>query len=132
LSDERPTEPLETLPEGTGGLGPESRPQLSLAERYGLSQKAAGIAAPFLTALLAFLIGGLVILITTGKSPVNVYKAIFEGSGLNWFLPGISADERTLAALNLQQTLIQTTSAGKASTWSARSWPSGLARRSRT
>jgi general nucleoside transport system permease protein len=110
MSDsERPTDPLETLPEDTGGLGPESRPQLSLAERYGLSQKAAGILAPVLTALLAFVIGGVVIVITTGKSPWNVYKAIFDGSGLNWFLPWISADERTLAALNLQQTLLITT-----------------------
>jgi general nucleoside transport system permease protein len=106
---ERPTEPLETLPEDTGGLGPESRPQLSLAARYGLSQKAAGVLAPVLTVVLAFLIGGIVIVITTGKSPWNVYKAIFEGSGLNWFLPWISADDRTLAALNLQQTLILTT-----------------------
>jgi general nucleoside transport system permease protein len=107
--DEREIQPLETLPEDTGGLGPESRPQLSLAARYGLSQKAAGVLAPVLTAALAFLIGGAVILITTGKSPLNVYKAIFDGSGLNWFLPWISADERTLAALNLQQTLITTT-----------------------
>jgi simple sugar transport system permease protein len=107
--EERPTEPLETLPEDTGGLGPESRPQLSLAARYGLSQKAAGVLAPVLTALLAFLIGGIVIVITTGKSPWNVYKAIFDGSGLNWFLPWISSDERSLAALNLQQTLIITT-----------------------
>jgi general nucleoside transport system permease protein len=108
--DEREIQPLETLPEDSGGLGPESRPQLSLAERYGLSQRAAGIAAPFLTAILAFLIGGVVIVITTGKQPMSVYKAIFDGSGLNWFLPWIPADERTLAALNLQQTLIVTTS----------------------
>jgi ABC-type uncharacterized transport system permease subunit len=51
-----------------------------------------------------------VIVITTGKSPLSVYRAIFDGSGLNWFLPWISADERSLAALNLQQTLIITTS----------------------
>ncbi|MEA2312952.1 MAG: ral nucleoside transport system permease protein, partial [Solirubrobacteraceae bacterium] len=31
------------------------------------------------------------------------------GTGLNWFFPWISADDRTLAALNLQQTLILTT-----------------------
>jgi general nucleoside transport system permease protein len=106
---ERPTDPLETLPEDTGGLGPESRPQLSLAARYGIAQKAAGVLAPVLTALLAFLIGGIVIVITTGKQPWSVYKAIFDGSGLNWLLPWISADERTLAALNLQQTLLITT-----------------------
>jgi general nucleoside transport system permease protein len=111
VSDQQPpTDPLETLPEDTGGLGPESRPQLSLAERYGIAQRAAGILAPILTALLAFLIGGVVIVITTGKSPLSVYRAIFDGSGLNWFLPWISADERSLAALNLQQTLIITTS----------------------
>jgi ABC-type uncharacterized transport system permease subunit len=111
VSDQQlPPDPLETLPEDTGGLGPESRPQLSLAERYGIAQRAAGILAPILTALLAFLIGGVVIVITTGKSPLSVYRAIFDGSGLNWFLPWISADERSLAALNLQQTLIITTS----------------------
>jgi ABC-type uncharacterized transport system permease subunit len=111
VSDQQlPPDPLETLPEDTGGLGPESRPQLSLAERYGIAQRAAGILAPVLTAVLAFLVGGVVIVITTGKSPWSVYRAIFDGSGLNWFLPWISADERTLAALNLQQTLIITTS----------------------
>ena len=45
----------------------------------------------------------------TGSSPFTTYKAIFEGSGLNWFFPWISAEDRTLAALNLQQTLILTT-----------------------
>ena len=36
--------------------------------------------------MLAFLIGGLVVLVTTGKNPLTTYKAIFEGAGLNWFL----------------------------------------------
>ena len=45
----------------------------------------------------------------TGSSPFSTYKAIFDGSGLNWFFPWISQDDRTLAALNLQQTLIVTT-----------------------
>ena len=69
---------------------------------------AAAIITPLLTALIAFAIGGLVIAIT-GSSPFSTYKAIFDGSGLNWFFPWISADDRTLAALNLQQTLIITT-----------------------
>ncbi len=36
---------------------------------------------PLLTTLLAFFIGGLVVLVTTGKNPLTTYKAIFEGSG---------------------------------------------------
>ena len=86
-------------------------------------QKAGGIVVPLLTTLLAFFIGGLVVLATTGKNPLTTYKAIFEGSGLNWFLEvgsyeiGIPFTESrvwfpwdtsfdSFAALNLQQTLI--------------------------
>ena len=70
--------------------------------------RAGGIITPLLTALIAFFIGGLVVAIT-GSNPFTTYKAIFEGSGLNWLLPWISSEDRTLAALNLQQTLILTT-----------------------
>jgi general nucleoside transport system permease protein len=45
----------------------------------------------------------------TGKDPIATYRAIFDGTGLNWFFPWISGDDRTIAALNLQQTLIVTT-----------------------
>ena len=58
--------------------------------------------------LVAFLVGGLVVLIT-GHDPIATYKAIFNGTGLNWFFPWISAEDRSVAAINLQQTLIQTT-----------------------
>src|SRR5258708_13229561 len=34
---------------------------------------------------------------------------IFNGTGLNWLFPWISSQDRTIAALNLQQTLIVTT-----------------------
>jgi ABC-type uncharacterized transport system permease subunit len=67
-----------------------------------------GIIVPLLTAVLAFLIGGLVILVT-GHNPLSTYKAIFNGSGLNWLFPWTSSADRTTAALNLQQTLITTT-----------------------
>ena len=70
--------------------------------------RAGGIVTPLATALIAFFIGGLVVAFT-GSNPFTVYKAIFEGSGLNWLLPWISPEDRTLAALNLQQTLILTT-----------------------
>ena len=41
--------------------------------------------APILTTLLAFFIGGLVVLVTTGKNPIATYRAIFEGAGWSWF-----------------------------------------------
>ena len=80
----------------------------SVAERLALYQRAGGIVTPLLTAVLAFFIGGLVVLATTGKNPLRTYEAIFDGTGLNWLFPWISQEDRTLAALNLQQTLILT------------------------
>jgi simple sugar transport system permease protein len=64
---------------------------------------------PLLTAVLAFFIGGLVVLATTHKNPLNTYKEIFNGTGLNWLFPWIHGTERASAALNLQQTLIYAT-----------------------
>ena len=79
---------------------------------------------PLLTTVLAFLIGGLVVLATTGQEPAHTYKAIFDGAGFNWFfqvgsyelrIPFTDAhirfpwnvnDIESLAAFNLQQTLI--------------------------
>jgi ABC-type uncharacterized transport system permease subunit len=87
--------------------GPE--PTESFASRLALAQRAGGLVAPLLTVLLAFVMGGLVVLITTGKNPIETYKAIFDGSGLNWLFPWVTGDDRVTAAFNLQQTLIQTT-----------------------
>jgi simple sugar transport system permease protein len=67
-----------------------------------------GVITPIITALLAFLVGGLVVALT-GKNPITTYKAIFDGTGLNWFFPWISSDDRIVAAINLQQTLLITT-----------------------
>ena len=67
---------------------PEGRlpdPEESFGQRLALAQRAGGLVAPLLTVAIAFVMGGLVVLITTGKNPVNTYKAIFEGAGLNWF-----------------------------------------------
>jgi general nucleoside transport system permease protein len=102
-SDQRPAE----MPEDPSGLGPEVRqPWL---ERYNVAAKAGGLLAPVLTAVLAFAVGGLVVLVTTGKNPLSTYRAIFEGAGFNWFLPWVSGAERQTAAFNMQQTLIVTT-----------------------
>jgi general nucleoside transport system permease protein len=78
------------------------------ASRLAAYIRGGGALVPILTALLAFLIAGLVVLIT-GNDPIATYKAIFEGTGLQWLFPWVTGDERTTAALNLQQTLILTT-----------------------
>jgi len=80
----------------------------TVASRLSGYLRGGGIITPLATALIAFFIGGLVVAVT-GSNPFTTYKAIFEGSGLNWLFPWISAEDRTLAALNLQQTLILTT-----------------------
>jgi ABC-type uncharacterized transport system permease subunit len=113
--------------ERAGAPPPASSPQAgppSVAERLAFYQRAGGVLAPLLTALIAFIIGGLVILATTGKNPLSTYHAIFDGTGLNWFfevgshsitLPFSETkvwfpwDTGSLAALNLQQTLIVVT-----------------------
>jgi general nucleoside transport system permease protein len=88
---------------GEGGPG-----TLTVASRLGGYLRGGGVLVPVVTALLAFFVGGLVVL-ATGANPFSTYKAIFEGSGLNWLFPWVSGDDRSLAALNLQQTLILTT-----------------------
>ena len=100
---------LETpSPTDPSGLGPEVRQ--SLMGRYDLAQKAGGLLAPVLTAVLAFFVGGLVVFATTGKNPLATYRAIFDGAGFNWFFPWVTGLERSNAAANMQQTLIITTS----------------------
>jgi simple sugar transport system permease protein len=67
-----------------------------------------GVLTSVATTILAFLIAGLVVLFT-GHNPLAVYKGIFQGAGLDWFLPWVTGDARADAAFNLQQTLLQTT-----------------------
>jgi general nucleoside transport system permease protein len=78
------------------------------ASRLAAYIRGGGVIVPLLTALLAFVIGGLVVLLA-GNDPIATYEAIFRGTGLQWFFPWVTGDDRTIAALNLQQTLIVTT-----------------------
>jgi simple sugar transport system permease protein len=79
----------------------------TLAARISLSQRAGGIAVPIATLVLAFLIGGLVVL-ATGHNPLDAYRDIFNGAGLNWiFHP--TANTQNVGAYNLTQTLLQST-----------------------
>jgi ABC-type uncharacterized transport system permease subunit len=77
------------------------------ASRLAAYIRGGGVVVPLLTALLAFVIGGLVVLIT-GNDPIATYEEIFKGTGLQWLFPWVTGDDRTTAALNLQQTLILT------------------------
>ena len=61
-----------------GGYAP------SVAERLAFYQRAGGVITPLLTVVLAFLAGGIVVL-ATGHNPLRTYKAVWDGSGLNWF-----------------------------------------------
>ncbi len=78
------------------------------AARLAAYVRGGGVVVPMLTALLAFVFGGLVVLIT-GHDPIATYKAIFEGTGFQWLFPWVTGADRETAALNLQQTLILTT-----------------------
>ncbi len=86
----------------------ELPPDATVAARLATYLRGGGVITPLITVLLAFFVGGLVVLIT-GHDPISTYKAIFNGTGLNWFFPWVTGTDRTVAALNLQQTLIQTT-----------------------
>jgi general nucleoside transport system permease protein len=102
-----------------GGYAP------SVAERLAFYQRAGGIITPLLTVLLAFLAGGVVVL-ATGHNPFRTYKAIWDGTGLNWFfqfghhhidIPFTNhqvffwwnTDTNALTAYNLTQTVLLTT-----------------------
>jgi ABC-type uncharacterized transport system permease subunit len=115
LSDLETQAPLESDPEAYAP---------SVAKRLAFYQRAGGIVTPFLTAVFAFLMGGVVVA-ATGHNPLRVYQAIFEGAGLNWFFHFGSyhidvpftnhhiwfwwnTDTNTNAAYNLTQTLITT------------------------
>jgi general nucleoside transport system permease protein len=117
-------------PSAEGSAAPHGEPggyAPSVAERLALYQRAGGIVTPLITTIIAFLVGGLVVLVTTQKNPLSTYKAIFEGTGLSWFFEVGSydvglpfTDERvwfpwntnsfeSVEAFNLQQTLVLTT-----------------------
>ncbi|HEX5897613.1 MAG TPA: ABC transporter permease [Thermoleophilaceae bacterium] len=78
------------------------------ASRLAAYVRGGGVIVPVLTTLLAFFAGGLVMLLT-GKDPIATYEAIWRGTGLQWIFPWTTGEDRTLAASNLQQTLIITT-----------------------
>ena len=99
---------------------------VSEATGSGLFSKVQGIVVPILTVLLAFLVSGVVVLLTTKSigDTLETYRAIYRGSGISWFFefgsydiglpftdariwfPWNTDDIESIAAANLQQTLI--------------------------
>jgi ABC-type uncharacterized transport system permease subunit len=82
-------------------------PTASLATRFAEHLRAGGWFTAVLTTLAAFFAGGLVVLLT-GKNPITTYEAIWQGTGLEWVFPWVTGEDRTIAAINLQQTLLLT------------------------
>ena len=95
----------------------------TLTSRLSLYERAGGVLTPLVTTLLAFLVAGLVILVSTGKNPLPVYRGILDGTGLPWLLHWLvdvrviggtqdlyptEADAVAVSAISLQQTLILT------------------------
>jgi general nucleoside transport system permease protein len=121
---ETPNEPKQATGQQPLGENPEGYAP-SVAERLAFYQRAGGVITPLITVLIAFLAGGLVVL-ATGHNPLRTYKAVWEGTGLQWFfqfghhhvtIPFTThqvffwwnTDSAGLAAYNLQQTLLLTT-----------------------
>ncbi len=91
-----------------GALPPQEPGSDSVLGRYVLLQKAGGLIAPLVTAFLAFLISGLVVFATTKSvgDTLQTYRAIFDGAGLDWFLPWETCKDPCGPAIRLEQTLL--------------------------
>jgi general nucleoside transport system permease protein len=109
---------------------PEQGEPATFAARLALYQRAGGVITPLLTALLAFAVGALVIAFTEGSArdpnwtaAAKTFRAILDGTGLPWLIHWwvdprtiggtheiypTEADAVAIASINLQQTLILT------------------------
>src|SRR5205807_4387424 len=120
--EDRPRDARRAQARGGGGgmsesLAPQGpqpphlaeEPPVTVAARLALFQRAGGIVTPVITAVIAFLIGGLVVL-ATGHNPLRAYWSIIQGAGLNWFAhPWVTDTSTHISTYNFVQTLIQTT-----------------------
>jgi hypothetical protein len=123
----------------TEPLAPQNAPQppdlsqappTTAASRLAIWQQAGGILVPILTVVLAFLIGGLVVL-ATGHDPIQAYWDIIKGAGLNWFAHPTNTDVSQTASRSRSPSAAgSSTSAATASTWSGSTAPTGSGSRS--
>jgi simple sugar transport system permease protein len=110
VSESPPPEEQPVQADSSAPPPPAEEPDLvgSRAVAHWFSTRAGGVLVPLAAAILAFLVGGLVILFT-GHSPFSAYQAIFEGTGLNYPYLWLTGQETRAAWGDLQQTLIITT-----------------------
>jgi general nucleoside transport system permease protein len=115
--------------EAAGGEMLEGRDEVATTDEYSprrflaFQSRLSGFLGPLITTVIAFAMGGLVVALT-GKNPIDVYRAIWHGTGLNWFfevgsyqitIPFTDVqvwfpwDTGSITAMNLQQTLLITT-----------------------
>ena len=92
----------------TANVPPEQEPTTDFAVRLGIAQRAGGAVVPIITAITAFLMGGIVVA-ATGHNPWTAYKGIFDGAGFGWLfhLPW-DTNIVNLEAFNFSQTLLVT------------------------
>jgi len=84
---------------------PGAEPPPTLSSRLQARYRVGGVVTAIFTTIVAFLAGGIVVA-ATGHNPLSTYRAIFNGTGLNWLFPWVAGADRAQAATNLQQTLI--------------------------
>ena len=91
----------EQIVEGGAEPGEEEALEASLTSPARLTAylRRGGVVVPILTTVIAFLVAGLVVLLT-GHNPLSTYRAIFNGTGLNWLFPWVGGAERATAALD--------------------------------
>ena len=96
--------------------GPTPSPEQSaetgtLAARLALKQRAGGIIVPIVTVLFAFVMSFIVLAATQRSfhTALLAFKEIFEGTGLNWIFHPTTNLITSIAAYNLSQTLLETT-----------------------
>src|SRR4051812_49953089 len=92
----------ESAPEPEGAAPPET-----IAARYDLMQRAGGLIVPVITALMAFVIGG-VILALSGYNPFTTYWGITQGAGPKRF-GDLTTDTAATSAFHIAPTPHYTT-----------------------
>ncbi len=99
---------MTVTPENARGAAGEPEPPVpGAAARLAALHKLGGIAPALITAVLAFLMGGLVVA-ATGHDPISAYWGILKGAGLTWF-GHPSVDTVDLTTFNFTQTLLRAT-----------------------
>jgi simple sugar transport system permease protein len=86
---------------------PEPEEHTGFAAATAFYERAGGLLVPIAAAVLAFLVGGLVVL-ATGANPISAYHEIFNGTGIIWFFQP-PWDPHSPEFADLQQTLLITT-----------------------